>query len=187
VTILLESAPVEGASLVARRLSNHHVRSAEDLSVQFVAPAPLPLYTIALHRLAELGLASQAAAERFGWRYIVYEGEEASLVDLLDRPGGGLQAYAVARGEAAAQFVEAAILAERMLDDDDYQVRILDMPLVSLSALWFDRPGASLMLDLNDPEIGLQPLEEAFGRAQARARIRLSAVSSDMNSSEDGG
>jgi hypothetical protein len=148
----------------------------------------LPLYTIELDRLAELGASAEKSAERFGWRYIVYEGDSAFLVDLVGGPNGRLQAYSVSSGAGASQLAAAAVAAERGLaDDGPYEARILEVRLAGLSALWLHQPGRSVLLDLDEPEPRLQPLEQALVAAQARAQARLSAVEASAASAEDGG
>ena len=189
MSIRVEEGPQNGPALVAERLRNLRgpieSKSLARGGGRVAAPAPLPLYAIPLARLASEP-APEHFATRFGWRYIVEEGNEVSLVDLVIRSDGVLAPHAVARGAPARRLIDAALAAEAALSlQSDYEARVLDLTLVGMAALWMVGDQNSVVFELykqGEP----RELAEFLAEAKSHAMSKLAAAAASP-SPEDGG
>lgn len=187
MSIGVEPGPPSGRAIVAAKLRGH--RRPEErkalvaAGIAAVAVAPMPLYAISPLRLASEQVPA-AAVRRYGWRYLVLEGNEGFLVDLVRRTDGSLAAFSVAGGTAAARLSFVALTAERELEGKgDFEARILDLSLLGIEGLWMWNAEGGLVYSLNE-DGPPQPFEKLLSVARARASRMLEAAAS--SSSEDG-
>jgi hypothetical protein len=98
---------------------------------------PHPVYQLTLEDLVEdRGL---EAARRVGWRYLLEDGSKQVLgFAETDDSGGGVQLRALNTGRFGQATRDAVESAEHLgfVSADDFEVRVLRVPALSLSALW---------------------------------------------------
>lgn len=99
---------------------------------------PHPVYQLTLADLAEgRGL---DAARRVGWRYLLEDGSHQVLgfAETSDEAADGVQLRALNTGRFGQATRDAVEAAEHLgfVARDDFEVRVLRVPALSLNALW---------------------------------------------------
>ncbi len=123
------------------------------------AAAPHPVYFVRADYLAAGGLL--AAAELSGWRYIILAGGRAILAAELSfgREGGGLEFSHTNDGPLVEGTVEGVRVAEglEVVGGMEFELRLLELPGLSVAALWFHAEGKDLLMPIPPSRRGLRP------------------------------
>lgn len=82
--------------------------------------------------------ASLKTARQTGWRYVVADSDRIGAIDIATDDAKGAQV--IADPSVADRFGRALHAAANRLDDDDYELRLLDLNLIGDSVLWLHRP-----------------------------------------------
>jgi hypothetical protein len=136
------------------------------------ASHPLPVYSIPLKRLAELGVEGLSEARQQGWRVFVGDGADSRTVDV---GAEDMTAKSVRTGSYGAMVAQASALAESLAAEDiDYEARILDFGRLGMSALWLHAPQADKFFTV-EPIPQERSTAEYLELAAQRARDRISA------------
>lgn len=153
--LTLPDAPAEGLAIVGDYVPRILAAMGRTLdSGELEVAPPYPLYTFAIH--AVLGDAPLKAARQTAWEYLLVRGEEIF----------GLAEVAVARSKKKEKLgyatlhprAFAAAIASRIADaeklpqvkNDNYELRILRAPSLTLLAIWLQRDGADLLLPVRN-------------------------------------
>lgn len=144
------------------------------------AAAPHPVYFVGADHVAASRLL--AAAELSGWRYILLAHGRAILAAELSFPreGGRLEFSHTNDGPLVAGTVEGVRVAEGLeeVGEADFELRLLEIPSLSLAALWFRAEGRDLLMPIPPASRGLKPFamyteEEILGALGGAAAERL--------------
>jgi hypothetical protein len=97
---------------------------------------PMPVYVVALDDITEPTFFN--AAQRVGWRYVVYDGNAASGVADIHGEGGTFAFGGLTQGPASDRMVEAATVAHQTFStpNEGYELRILEIPELREMSLW---------------------------------------------------
>jgi hypothetical protein len=111
---------------------------------------PLPVYRLSLNDIGEPNSINKA--ELTGWRYLLEKGGGSAYADLVERPNKEQEFASLAENKNAERLNQAAHLAEQVAENlPDCEARILDVPALSIAALWlFGRQ--SSFIPYIDPE-----------------------------------
>jgi hypothetical protein len=130
--------------------------------------APHPVFTMGLQDLLA-GRGVAASARPAGWRVLVLAGQTAvAAVEFEAAPAaggggaaGGAPVAATFKSINQGRFVEGTVDGIRRAEADpkvrqhDYEVRLLEVPAVYLTAVWLHRPGDDLFVPLDPAPAGL--------------------------------
>jgi hypothetical protein len=100
------------------------------------ASQPVRLFTVQLNDITNDDFLK--LAKPIGWRYLIVDSGPIAVADVKDLGSGGAAFSSVTRGPIAEGLSKAADLATRRYDKDpvNYEVRILEIPSLYISALW---------------------------------------------------
>jgi hypothetical protein len=139
--------PIEGAAVVHRAL-NHIVTSAPDQPPRAGASPtrqttqPLAIYRLDLDQIKKHDFLR--AASQTGWRYLVVEEVPVAVADVREMPQGGAEFSQVSRGAVPQGLLRAAQMASERYGShiaQEYDVRVLEIPSLYITALWLHGPG----------------------------------------------
>ncbi|ACL55711.1 hypothetical protein [Methylobacterium nodulans] len=140
MSLVLKSAPATGRAVVRRALRDlwdqgPTADAAGGAAINLAEP--IPLYRLGLNQIDATGGLTQA--QHVGWRYLLETaGGDTAVADVGEVGGGETRFASLARGENARRLIEAATLAESVAQQkpEEYEVRILDVPALHVSAIW---------------------------------------------------
>jgi hypothetical protein len=98
---------------------------------------PIPVFRVDLGSIHDPRFL--LAARPVGWRYLVDKNGPAAVADIRETSSGEVVFGRVTRGLPAKRLLRAAQQAEDIYADETaggYALRILDIPALSMSALW---------------------------------------------------
>jgi hypothetical protein len=186
MTLTLPAPPEEGlgviraavAELLSRPGTHAYDAAAEVSREEITAAAPHRVYYVGADAVA--GGRLLGAALLTGWRYILLEGERPLLAAELsfDAEGERLEFSHANDGPFVGATLRGVRVAEGLeeIRAGDFELRLLESPGLSLSALWFHAEGRDLLMPLPPAPRGLKPyhlyaerkLLAALGAAAAR-------------------
>jgi hypothetical protein len=166
--------PAQGMDIIRDALSSAAAQPSVAASVvaeagpqNLTTAAPHQVYFVGLSDLAEGRLLS--AAQLKGWHYIIFEGDRTlATAELRIGDGDALHFSNVNRGPFAASIVEGVGRVESLdeVRDDDFELRVLDIPGLYVVALWLHGP-REIIVPLPPAPEALEP----FGRYEENAII----------------
>jgi hypothetical protein len=150
------------APLVAREISvasRMAARTEEGTGLEVDLAAPHEVFVAGLRDVAEGRLL--AAAQRQGWRYLVARGERAvgSAPLRFDARSNEWTFSHLTRGryvDATVRAIDAAVHAEQV-KEDEYDLRLLDIPVLHLRTLWLHADASDLLVPLAPTPGRLRP------------------------------
>ena len=121
-----------------------------DAGAALESAAPHPVFVVGLHTVAQGRLLT--GARQLGWRYLLLQGENAVATITLQRDAETEEFVFshLTRGPYVAATVEGIDVAEHRpeIEEDDFELRLLDVPAVSLRTIWLHGETADLLIPL---------------------------------------
>jgi hypothetical protein len=193
MSLRVTSPPEEGLqmirSAVGSLMSQPTTRTAvvteneatDDISVA----APHPVYFVGTDEIAAGRLLEAAAL--VGWRYILLVGERSMLAAEVayDRESGQLEFSHTNDGPLVAGTLEGVRVAEELKEvrDADFELRLLEVPGLSIAALWLHAEGQDLLMPIPPVRRGMKPYrvytEEELLRLVGGAAVKRLQIRDD--------
>jgi hypothetical protein len=179
--------PAEGLGIIRSALSSAMNQPASTMASVIAEAGPENLTTAAPHQIFFVGLRDIAegrlleAAQVVGWRYLIFKGEQplAAAELKVGAAEGRLEFSNLNRGLFVGSTIEGVARAEDMavVRDNDFELRLLDIPSLYVVALWLHGDSEILIpLPPSRPELEqFTPYseEEVIARLRQPARERL--------------
>jgi hypothetical protein len=144
--ITKHEGPVGGIAAINRALPNLIWRGPGALrprggAAPVHASQPIQLFILKSSDISNTDFIEKA--EPVGWRYLIVDDGPIAVADVSTegtKPGASFAS--LIRGPLAERFGQAAALAERRYraDPNDFDVRVLEIPSLYISALWLHGP-----------------------------------------------
>ncbi|ACA16253.1 hypothetical protein M446_1763 [Methylobacterium sp. 4-46] len=182
MSLILKPAPEHGRAIVARAVRDLWSADAGAGAAGGAAlnlSEPIPLYRLGLDQVSAEGV---SGAEPVGWRYLLEAGSgSAAVADLGQRAGDEARFASLSRGDSARRLMDAAALAATIADGKPtpYEIRILDVPALHVSAIWLSgKPDIFIpYLDIKRLRGGDVEVDDDFvRRLDARAKSMRDAL-----------
>lgn len=186
--ISLPDPPDFGRSLVAAEIEAlGRTRFSE--SGGAASLAPVPVFTIDAATLADHPHDALSQAHQTGWRYVVFDSEGVSMVE-VDGTDDGLSVMGVVDGGAGQKLLDVGSLAEAEVPENvAFEARILDLRAVAMTVFWLhDGASGDLGLDMGSEQPTALPIDVFLDRAAEHMRAQASPVRTFTgNFTEEGG
>lgn len=168
MSLYLTPPPEEGlklirtavGSLMSQPTTRTSVVTESEAIDDIEVAAPHPVYFVGTYDVAAGRLL--AAATLVGWRYILLAGERSILAAEVsyDREGGQLEFSHTNDGPLVAGTLEGVWVSEGLKEvrDADFELRLLEIPDLSIAALWLHAEGQDLLMPIPPARRGLKPL-----------------------------
>lgn len=146
------------ASLMSRPETNTYAATADSAPGDISASAPHQVYSVGAGDVVAGRLL--VAALLTGWRYIVLEGERPLLAAELSFAADGRLEFSHANdGPFVGATLKGVRVAEGLAEirGGDFELRLLEVPGLSLAALWFHAAARELLMPLPPVLKGLRP------------------------------
>lgn len=147
-------------SLVSQPDTNTYAAMPNVPTDKIEVAAPHQVYYVDVNYVAEGNLLEGALLS--GWRYILLNDERPLAAELdFNSETGGLEFSHINNGP----FVEATIKGVRVAEglkavrDGDFELRLLEIPSLSVTALWLHADERDMLMPLPPVRPGLKPYE----------------------------
>jgi len=166
MTIKLPSGPVRGMEVVARAVNDLMPDRMAALSAAGGAAAPqatqpIRRFLVKLSDLTDVHFLDKAIP--IGWRYLVLGPDPVAIADVKEATAGAPSFDSLIQGPFANRLAEATEFAARRYEagPNEYEVRVLEIPSIYLSALWLHGPrDIFIPLTAGDPKNPSPPYED---------------------------
>lgn len=162
MTIRLADVPEGGAEMIGRAIAplflqqpggsgSGPVAGTEGGGLIVEPAAPHPVFVAGIQDVLDERLLS--SAQQGGWRYLLLRGDEAvgSATVEQDAATGGLAFSHVTQGPFVDSTVEGIRRADQIArhTDEDFVLRLLDIPALYLRTLWLHGTNSDLLMPLD--------------------------------------
>jgi hypothetical protein len=194
MTIVRPSAPKQAAAVLGPALE-HLLRPAgpQPSAARRVGPRRIPSATqpLRLFRLRLQDIKNAAftrKAKPVGWRYLIVDRAPVAVADVAQKASAGALSFnSLIHGPLAQDLARACNLAEKHLSRvrGRYEVRVLDIPALSVVALWLHGADSDAFIPLLDAS-GRVRIDPRFAEKveEAARRHREALPSNEARGSE---
>ena len=194
---LATNAPSDGIEAIRKALDE--IRARPGTVLQHFSAEVLDRLEVSLpHPVFMLGLDDAAAdklteaAKLVSWRYLLIAGEESAPAAAEVRAGAGentVEFLHVDSGPFVGAMVDAIAMAEKLhvVEQQDFEIRLLQVPAIYLVALWLHNPASDIFIPIGKtpPQIARRqpyPAAEFKPLVAALARSRQAVGNPDLAS-----
>lgn len=184
MALTVKTPPAEGSGIIREALGDlasgpptafKALTASADATSDLNIAAPHPFYFVGLTDVAEGRLLSGAVLK--GWRYLVLKDDETiGTANLIISGDQTLQFSHISHGPFAKNTVEGISFAESLPEviNDDYELRLLDIPSLYVVSLWLHGSGDKL-IPLPPTNSALEPYK-SYSEAELSAALREPAL-----------